>query len=163
MLSANALGRAILLGMATGIRSMTPLAMLGWAARSGRMELPDRVPYTWLALPRVSNALLAAAGGEMVADKLPFVPSRTTRGPLMVRMAIGAVAGGLAFKADDSSVSLGAVTGGLAAAWGAFAGLSVRMQLTQSGMPPVLAALLGDGLAVALASTAALQRESKVR
>jgi uncharacterized membrane protein len=35
MLSATAFSRATLVGIATGIRSMTPLAAVSWAASSG--------------------------------------------------------------------------------------------------------------------------------
>jgi uncharacterized membrane protein len=163
MVSANAFNRATLLGLATGIRSITPLATISWAASSGRLELPRGVPFSLLARRSVSNALLLAAASEVVGDKLPFIPPRTETGPLLGRIAFGAVAGAIGFAAEDEPIPWGAAVGGLAAAWGSFAGLSTRTQLTHSGVPALMAGIIGDVLAVTLAVAAVLQRGSTVR
>lgn len=163
MVSANAFSRATLLGIATGIRSMTPLAAISWAASSRRMSLPDHPPFSFLAERRVSNILVLSAAGEYVADKLPITPPRTGRGPLLVRILLGTVVGAVGFAVEDDSIAVGAVVGGLSAAWGAFAGLGVRTQLTTSGMPELLAGIMGDILAAGVAVPAVLQRGSRVR
>ena len=106
---------------------------------------------------------MLAAAGEFVADKLPATPSRTARGPLLGRVFFGAVVGTAGFAAEEDSLTIGALTGGLSAAWGAFAGLAVRTRLTEIGMPSVLAGITGDMLAVSLSVAAVLQRGSKVR
>jgi uncharacterized membrane protein len=141
---------------------MTPLAAVSWAASSGRLKLPDRRPFSLLATRRVATMLLAAAAGEVVADKLPFIPPRTSRGPLLGRITFGALVGVTAFAADDEPIPVGALVGGLTAAWGSFAGLWARTQLTNNGLPPLLAGVTGDVLAAALAVPAVLSRGSKV-
>jgi uncharacterized membrane protein len=163
MVSANAFGRATLLGIATGFRSMTPLATISRAASSGRLELPREAPFSLLARRSVSNALLLAAASEVVGDKLPFIPPRTEPGPLIGRIGFGAVVGAISFAADDEPIPLGIAVGGLAATWGSFAGLGTRTQLTNSGVPALVAGVIGDVLAVTLAVAAVLQRGSTVR
>jgi uncharacterized membrane protein len=163
MVSANAFSRATLLGLATGIRSMTPLATISWAASSGRLDLPEEAPFSLLARRSVSSVLLLAAAGEVVGDKLPFTPPRTKPGPLLGRIAFGAVVGAIGFTAEDEPIPLGAAVGGLAAAWGSFAGLGMRTQLTNSGVPALVAGIIGDALAMTLAVSAVLQRGSTVR
>jgi uncharacterized membrane protein len=106
---------------------------------------------------------MLAAAGEFVADKLPLTPARTARGPLLGRIFFGTVVGAAGFAADEDSVALGAVAGGLSAAWGSFAGLAVRTQLTDIGLPKVLAGVTGDLLAMSLSVVAVLQRGGKVR
>ena len=65
MVSANAVSRAALLGIATGIRSMTPLAALSWAASSGRLS-GSTVLTSFLAgaAPSIDPAL--AGGGRRI-------------------------------------------------------------------------------------------------
>jgi uncharacterized membrane protein len=162
MVSANACSRAVLLGIATGIRSMTPLAALSWAASSSRVSLPENLPLSLLPRQQVSTLLLLSAGAEFVADKLPITPARTARGPLFVRIFFGGVVGAVGFAADEDLLAVGAVVGGLSAAWGSFAGLAVRTQLTEVGLPKVLAGVTGDLLAISLSLAAVLQRGSKV-
>ncbi|MGH2442656.1 MAG: hypothetical protein ACRDFX_05795 [Chloroflexota bacterium] len=66
--------RTILLGIVTGFRATGGIAALSRAA------VPDRSPDGTGRLPAcrgVARALTIAAAGEVVADKLPFLGSRT--------------------------------------------------------------------------------------
>jgi uncharacterized membrane protein len=127
------------------------------------LDLPEEAPFSLLAQGSVSTALLLAAALEAGADKLPFIPPRTAPGPLLGRIGLGAVVGAIGFAVDDEPIPLGAAVGGLAAAWGSFAGLGTRTQLMTSGVPALLAGVTGDVLAGALAVSAVLQRGSTVR
>lgn len=69
----NPLMPALVAGLATGGRSMTPLALLALTAPAGSDRLPDRV----FAVPWVRGFLGLLAVGELVGDKLPVTPSRT--------------------------------------------------------------------------------------
>jgi uncharacterized membrane protein len=128
----TALRSAALLGAAGGLRSAMPFGALAARGRLG-------------AGPRRTAALLAA-GGELVIDKLPFTPSRTTPPGLASRCASGAVAGGLIGGAP------GAAAGSAAACASAFAGERTRAALgRRSGLPDPLIAVAEDALAVSLA------------
>jgi uncharacterized membrane protein len=141
---------------------MMPVAATSWAASTGRVQLPSSPPLSILSRPRVSKALLLAAAGEVVADKLPFIPARTSPGPLFGRIAFGALVGAAVFAEEGDPVPLGAAVGGVAAGWGAFAGESVRARIHSSGVPDAAGGLLGDLFAAALAFAAVLGRGSRV-
>ena len=66
---------AFLIGVASGLRSMTAPAAVSWAARLGWLHLED----TWLAFfgfAATPYILSVLAIGELIADKLPKTPSR---------------------------------------------------------------------------------------
>jgi uncharacterized membrane protein len=87
------------------------------------------------------------AGSELVADKLGFLPARTDPLPLLGRIASGATVGAVFGAIEDRPWWAGAVTGGAAAALGAFAGYHVRRILTkEAGVPDPLVALVEDGI-----------------
>lgn len=142
--------RAAALGLATGLRSMTPIAAVSWGANSHRMSL-TRPPFTVLGRPWVMNGFALAALGEMAVDKLPFIPSRTVPAIVGGRVGWGSVAGAAAFMADDRSPGLGAVVGGVGALAGTYGGYGVRTMLSaRLGLPDPLSGTLGDAAAVTL-------------
>jgi uncharacterized membrane protein len=119
--------RAFLLGALTGARSATPLAML--ALRHG-----DRTPPgTWRGWPVFRSpigraALVAAALGEFVGDKLPRTPSRIAPGGLVGRAVSGAIVG-LAIASEHRGTDIrvqGALVGAVGAVAGSFAGFLAR-------------------------------------
>jgi uncharacterized membrane protein len=97
--------------------------------------------------------------GEMVADKTPFIPSRTSAGPLLGRAASGAlVAAALRASGGRGDKGSAALLGALSAAAAAFAGENLRTQGAQRlGIPDLALALLEDGL-VLVAGTRLLRR-----
>jgi uncharacterized membrane protein len=135
---------------------MTPPAVLSWAAVSGRVSLTRR-PFNLLDRPWVMNLLWFSALGEIVADKLPFIPSRTDPGPFLARVASGAGVAAAQFSADNRSPMVGAVLGAGVAAVQTFAGYSVRMRLNQS-LPNPIAGSIGDATALANALLAVVSR-----
>jgi uncharacterized membrane protein len=134
----NSLVRAGLLGAATGARSATPLAAL--AAHGGRR---------W-----VKVIATAAAGGELVADKLPGIPSRVKPAPLAARIVTGALAAGLDAHRRDRGVVTPVLIGASAAAAASYVGAWWRAFAAARGFAWP-AALAEDGTAILLASTAA--------
>ncbi|MEV0461288.1 hypothetical protein, partial [Catellatospora methionotrophica] len=93
--------RPLALGVATGMRSQLGLAALAVAmSRGGKGKGKSRgfssmVQSQVLSSPLVRKSLVATAAGELVADKLPTTPSRLNTGPLLARLALGGLAGGL--------------------------------------------------------------------
>jgi uncharacterized membrane protein/glutaredoxin len=135
MPNAPAIRAAALLGAASGLRSATPFGVLALRGRLGD--------------GRLRTAALAAAAGELVADKLPVTPSRTSPPALGGRLVSGAAAGGLLGGAGAAAIGAGCA--GLAA----FAGERTRAALgRRSGVTDPLVALVEDALAVGLAVAA---------
>jgi uncharacterized membrane protein len=134
----NTLVRATLLGAATGARSATPLAAL--AARGGNR---------WLKL-----ITKVAAGGELIADKLPGTPSRVKPAPLTARIVTGALAAGWDARRHHRGVVVPALLGATAAGAASYAGAWWRAFAADRGYATP-AALAEDGAAILLASAAA--------
>jgi len=83
---------AFLIGIVAGLRSMTAPAAVSWTSYWGRLHLGG----TWLAFlgsrwtPWILTLL---ALGELVADQLPFTPSRTAPLGFGGRIVTGALSG----------------------------------------------------------------------
>ena len=123
------LDAALLLGLSTGLRTFTAPAVLALRERplSGRRSL-----------------VLLAAAGELVADKLPSMPSRLQPRGLSGRLLSAAISG------QRVAGPAGAAAGAGAAVASAVAGNAARG--LSPGWP---AAVCEDGVAIALASAGA--------
>jgi uncharacterized membrane protein len=142
---------AFALGIAAGLRSMTPPAVVAWAAHLGWIGL-DGTPLAFLESAAARYILLAAMLGELVADKLPFTPNRTGAGPFIARIVAGAFAGAaLAMGVGDSAAS-GVIAGGVGAVLGTLGGFRARTGLVRAlGVPDLPVALVEDLVAVGIA------------
>ncbi|MBA3915418.1 MAG: DUF4126 family protein [Acidobacteriales bacterium] len=142
------IGYSALIGVLTGLRSLTPVAVVSQASAGKGLRLRnDKLQY--LRKKEVANTFTALAAGELVADKLPFVPSRTTAGPLLARVALGAVCG--AALADSAKLEpvRGALAGAAGALAGTFGGYHVRRLFTQElDIPDFAVALVEDAVAI---------------
>jgi uncharacterized membrane protein len=139
---------AFLIGCVCGLRSMTAPAVVAWGAHMGWLHL-DGSWLAWVAnkISLVVFSLLAI--GELIADKLPFIPARTQPGPLGARIVFGAICGAALCLSGGASLLLGAILGGLGAIAGAFAGYHYRLCLSRGAtLPDLLIALLEDVVAV---------------
>jgi len=137
------------LGLATGLRSMTPIAMLS-RELSDRRRLPRHASRLeeWLARDMVAVTLSAMALGEIVADKLPGIPDRVSPAPLFGRGFLGGVVGALVAGGDDRA--LGAAVGVAAAVVGTYAGWFLRREAVRVTTLPDAALAMGeDALAIA--------------
>lgn len=144
------IARSFALGIACGLRSMTPPALLGWSARSGRITLPT--VFRWARAPRASNMILACALMEMVVDKQPFTPRRTGPPELALRIVNG-IASGAASPARNTWTRIaGAAAGAVGAIVGSYAGENARAWIgKRTGLPDPLVASLEDVVTVAVA------------
>ena len=139
---------AFLIGCVCGLRSMTAPAVVAWGAHLGWLHLDG----SWLAflankISLVVFSLLAI--GELIADKLPFIPGRTQPGPLGARIVFGAICGAALCLSGGASLLPGAILGGLGGIAGAFAGYNYRRWLSRGAkFPDLLIALLEDLVAV---------------
>jgi uncharacterized membrane protein len=137
---------AFLLGCVCGLRSMTAPALVAWGAHLGWLHLEGSL-LAFLA-NKISLIIFSLfALGELIADKLPFIPPRIQAGPLGVRILFGAMCGAaLCFSAAASPI-VGAILGGLGSVAGAFAGYAYRRRFSLT-VPDLLLALLEDLVAV---------------
>lgn len=142
----------------SGLRSMAAPALLARAIRRGDVENPKGTPFELLG--RLSPVLQVLMVGEMAGDKTPFIPSRTSSGPLLGRAASGAlVAAALRASAGRSDKGGAALLGALSAVAAAFASENLRAQGGQTlGVPDPVLALIEDGI-VLYAGTRLLGRE----
>jgi uncharacterized membrane protein len=137
--------RALSIGAVAGLRTFTaPAATLG----IGRQ--------VW------SGLAIVAAAGELVADKLPFTPSRLAPGAFGARLVSGGLCGRALARRFDGSGTIGLAAGAAAAAASAWAGYSLRHELTQRGLPDFVVALCEDAIALFVAARAVEVRDESL-
>ena len=83
-----------LLGAVTGLRSMMSMAVLCWYVYTGHLVL-DGSWDAWATKLPTAILFTVLAVGELIADKLPRTPNRTSPGPLLVRIVMGGLVGAL--------------------------------------------------------------------
>jgi uncharacterized membrane protein len=140
---------AFAIGVVAGLRSMTPLAVVAWFAQ---LRWPD-VRQSHLSLmtaPVTAWVFTVLACAELVADKLPFTPSRLSAGPLGARILSGALSAAVLGAAARQPVLVVTIVGGVGAIAGAFAGYAARTRIApRAGVPPLPAAMIEDLIAIA--------------
>ncbi len=147
------LSRALVLGVAAGLRSMAPL---GTFARH-RQDAPRTAGWrTWPLLRSGSGRALLQLGwaGEFVMDKLPTTPSRLEPRSLGARIAAGTIAGvavGTEGRGATPKIG-GALAGAIGAVAGSYGGYRVRtLGVESTALPDPAVAVVGDLAAAALA------------
>jgi uncharacterized membrane protein len=86
---------------------------------------------------------------ELVSDKLPKTPSRTTAVPLVARILTGGLAGATLCAAGGGSAAIGAILGVVGALVGTFGGYQARTRTVKAlGVHDFVIALLEDAVAV---------------
>lgn len=138
---------AFLIGMLAGLRSLTAPAATAWAAYLGWLRLSSPLSLIG-SLPSVIILTLMALG-ELVADKLPKTPARTSPPGLIARVVMGALAGACIAAAGGQGAIVGALLGAVGGIAGAFAGYQARTRLVKAlGVPDIYVALLEDLVAI---------------
>jgi len=138
---------AFLIGLVAGLRALTPVAAVSWAARLGWLNL-EGTPLGFLRYTISVIIFTILALGEIVNDKLPKTPSRKAPASFGARIVMGALSGA-ALGAARSSLFAGLVMGVLGAVVGTFAGYEARVRLTRAfGGKDLPVALLEDLVAI---------------
>lgn len=117
-----------LLGAATGMRSLTPMAVLCWFAYLGYLPVDGTWAF-WVAKLVTVIVFTVLALGELVADKLPRTPDRTSTGPLLARLVLGGLVGAVVAAGLNGSEFEGAILGVGGALVGAFGGYLIRREI----------------------------------
>jgi uncharacterized membrane protein len=136
------------LGAIAGLRSMAAPALLSHEmAEEGH---PHSGLERLLASDATARILAIMAGGEMVGDKLPFIPDRTTAVPLLGRAAMGFLTAAAYASRRRQNVLLPALAGTAAALAATYAAFYIRKAAAEElKLPDRLLGLMEDALVVA--------------
>lgn len=143
-----------LLGALTGLRTMTPIAVLCWFAYLGHLPVQDTWAF-WSAKLVTVIIFTVLAAGELIGDKLPNTPDRISALPLIARVCFGGLVGALAATGLHASAVEGIILGSLSALGGAFVGFFVRRLLVEEkNNPDMVVAICEDAMAIVLSIVA---------
>jgi len=114
------------------------------AAHEGWINL-SHTPLQFLGSTAAVVVFTLLAVGELIADQLPFTPSRTKPPGLIARVVLGALSGTALAVAGAQSMAMGAALGAAGGVAGAFGGYQVRTRLvTALKVPDFVIATLED-------------------
>jgi uncharacterized membrane protein len=138
---------ALLIGVVAGLRALTAPAVVAWAALLRWINL-DGTWLSWLGHPVTVAMLTVAAVLELLGDKLPVIPGRTTAISFTARIIMGGFAGAVIGTAWGYTWG-GLGTGVIGAVLGTLGGYAARHRLAAArGGHDLPIALLEDTVAV---------------
>ena len=130
---------------------MTAPAVVAWSAYLGWLNLGGSY-FAFMGSKWTVAIFTLAALSEFVTDQLPKTPARTTAGPLIARIIMGALTGSCVAVSGGSSLMTGAVIGAIGGVVGAFAGYRARVGLVKKlGVPDLAIAIPEVLVAIGLA------------
>jgi len=139
----------VIIGIAAGLRAVTPLAAISIGAWLGWIDLGA----TWAGFLGNIIAviiLVVVAGLELVGDQLPKTPSRKEPGPFIARVVSGALAGMLLGLPSGDWI-VGLVLGAVGGVIGTPGGYEARRWLAGQLKRDLPAALIEDAVAIIVA------------
>ncbi|WP_118138580.1 DUF4126 family protein [Oceanicella sp. SM1341] len=137
---------ALLLGLVAGLRTMTPPALLAWAAWLGWRPVEESWA-AFLASPWALGVLSLLALCELVVDQHPATPSRREPPQFAGRLVSGAFCGAVLGTAAGL-VLPGLLAGAAGAVAGTLGGSAARARLAARFGSDVPAALTEDAVAI---------------
>ena len=142
---------AIGIGFVAGLRSLTPPAVVAWAAHLGWLNLRDSpLAFMGSTITAVIFSLLAVF--ELIGDLRPQTPKRTAPFPLVARILTGGLCGACLCAASNQPLIFGAILGAIGAVIGAFAGYEVRRRLVAAlNIKDIFIAVVEDLVTIGLA------------
>jgi uncharacterized membrane protein len=142
---------ALGLGFAAGLRSLTPPAVVAWAAHLGWLNL-NNSPLAFMGSIITAVIFSILALFELFLDLQPTTPKRTAPVPLVARILMGGLCGACLCAASNQSLIIGAILGGVGGVIGAFAGYEIRRKLVAGlNIKDIFIALLEDLITIGLA------------
>jgi uncharacterized membrane protein len=139
------------IGFASGLRALTPVAVVAWAAHLGWLNLSNS-PFAFMGSIITVVILSLLAVFELIQDPLPRTPKRTAPVPLGARILTGGLCGACLCAAGSQALLIGAILGGVGAVIGAFAGYGTRRRLVAAlNIKDIIVALLEDLVTIGLA------------
>lgn len=145
----HTLVRTLVLGILSGGRSATPLAVM--ALNHDRSALKGSwQDWKVFSTPLGRGMLVASAVGELIGDKLPKTPNRISPTALVGRVASGALVGAALGTTGKRDLRIeGAILGGIGAIVGSFVGWAARKAVGATGLPDPVVALAEDAATIA--------------
>ena len=137
---------ALLIGIIAGLRALTPVAAVSWAARLGPLVLTG-THLAFLGAVATPWIFSAFALFELINDKFPKTPSRLVPPQFITRVVMGAFAGS-AIGLGLGSLWIGLVCGAIGAVLGTLGGAKFRGMLAVAFGKDLPAALIEDAIAV---------------
>lgn len=137
---------ALIAGILSGFRALTPLAAVSWGARLGILPVGDTY-LAFLASKWTAWIFTLAALAELVNDKLPKTPSRKVPPQFAIRVVTGAISGA-GIGALAGSLPAGLIAGAVGAVAGTLGGATLRGKLAHAFGKDLPAALLEDAVTV---------------
>lgn len=134
------------MGAAAGMRSMSAPAIMSQLAQSGLAPL-GHFPLDFLSRPATAKSMAVMAVGELIADKLPFMPKRTQAPALTARAISGGLSGAAVCSLKKRSMLTGALVGAIAAVGATYAAYNLRKWADERfNVPDPLIAIVEDAV-----------------
>jgi len=147
---------AAVVGATAGLRSFSAPTVISYLSRQGL--LPGNSKLSFLARPSTGVTAAVLAAGELIADKLPFIPRRTKIGPLTARALSGGLAGAAIFSSRKKPIWTGILIGAGAAIGATYAAYELRKRAGAAlKIPDPILAIAEDAI-VAASSYAVISR-----
>src|SRR5205085_11283595 len=138
-------------GVAVRLRSLSPPAVVAWAAHLGWLNLNNSaLAFMGSIITVVIFSILALF--ELFVDLQPSTPKRTAPVPLGARILMGGLCGACLYAASNQPLVIGAILGAVGGVIGTFAGYEIRRRLVAAlHGKDIFVALLEDLVAIGLA------------
>jgi uncharacterized membrane protein len=139
---------AFLIGVVSGLRSLTAPAVVAWAAHLDWIHL-NKTPLSFMGSTAAVAIFTLLALVELVTDQLPATPNRTKPAGLIPRIVLGALCGAAVAVSGSQSIAIGCVLGAAGGVAGAFGGYQVRTRLVKAvKVRDFVIAILEDAVAI---------------
>ncbi len=139
----------LMLGVVTGMRTMTAIAMVCWGAWLAWLPETGWASWTTYLVSAIVFSLMAA--GEYIGDTRANTPSRKAVGPALARVVFGGLVGALAAKAISEPLAGGILVGVIGALIGTWGGFAARRWGAKKAGNDLPVALLESAFALVLA------------
>lgn len=146
----NAFKQAAGLGVIAGMRTFSaPVVVSHVYSRHPSKQLKG-TPAQFMQNITTSKVFKVLAAGELVGDKFPSAPNRTSAGGLIGRFLSGALCGATVYKANHQQPVIGGIIGGAAAIGSAFGCMFLRIALgKRTGLPDPVVGAIEDVIVIA--------------
>jgi uncharacterized membrane protein len=138
------------IGIMAGFRSLVTPAVVAWAATLKWINLQDTA-LSFMGTTWAVGIFTVLALVELIADKLPSTPARTSAVQLSARLVTGGLSGACLAVAGGLTLWPGALVGAIGTIAGAFGGYRLRASLVRAlRVPDFVLAVTEDLVTIGL-------------